>query len=135
VALVHDDQVEEVRGEVAVETVRVSSVSQRLVKPEVDLASGLRLALELPDRAFTERGDELASDRLVDQDVAVREVEDARLAVTAPGAHFYHGHLGPSGGRTHELSYAQTDSGRPRRGRPPLNSLTQQGRNSDPETG
>lgn len=85
-ALVHDDQVEEVRGEVAVEAVGISPVGQGLVEPEVDLASGLGLALELPDRALAESGGELAGDRLVDQDVAVSEVEDARLAVTAPGA-------------------------------------------------
>ena len=85
-ALVHDDQVEEVGYEVAVYAVGVPSIGEGLIDPEVDLATGLRFALELPDRTVTEGGDELARHRVVDQDVAIGEIEDAWLAVTAPVA-------------------------------------------------
>jgi hypothetical protein len=50
-ALVDDDEIEEVRGELTEDPVRiVPTVSERLVQREVDLTPCLRFALQLPDR-------------------------------------------------------------------------------------
>jgi hypothetical protein len=86
-ALVDDDEVEEVRRELAEHPVRVlTAVGDGLIQREVDLAARLRLALQLPDRPFTERRDVLSQSRLIDEDVAVGEVEDPRVAVGTPPA-------------------------------------------------
>lgn len=55
-ALVDDDQVEEVWLELPEDAVGVvPAVGERLVKREVDLAAGLRLTPQLPDRPLSER--------------------------------------------------------------------------------
>jgi len=90
VTLVRDHEVEEVRREVAEHAAcLLAAVRQLLVQPEVDLPSGLGFALQLPDRcvvAGPERWLEFALDRLVDEDVAVSEVEDPRIATGLPSA-------------------------------------------------
>jgi hypothetical protein len=52
-----------------------------LVESEEDLAPGLRRPAHLPDGVAPEYRHELARGRLVDEDVAIGEVEDARLAI------------------------------------------------------
>src|SRR4051794_11775305 len=76
--LVDDDQIEVVRRGVAEDPEAVAGVRQRLVEREVDLATGLDVALDLPDR-IAEDWPELSADRLIYEDVAVDEVEDSRL--------------------------------------------------------
>ena len=82
VALVDDDQVEEVGRVLAVEARAALVLGDRLVDGEVHLAAldGLA-ACDLP-AGVAERGEGLVL-RVVDQDVAVGEVEDARPAVLA----------------------------------------------------
>jgi hypothetical protein len=85
VALVNDDQVEVVGRVVAEDPERLAAVGQRLVERKVDLPPGLRLAADLPDR-IAEHRPELPGDGLIDEDVAVGEIEDSRLALRAPVA-------------------------------------------------
>ena len=77
-ALVDHDQVEVVGRVVAEDAEAVAGVGERLVESEVDLPPGLDVALDLPDRVSEDRP-ELPADWLVDEDVAVNEVEDAGL--------------------------------------------------------
>src|SRR5581483_819354 len=78
VALVDDDQVEVVGRVVPKNAEAVTGVGEGLVEGEVDLAPGLDVALDLPDRVAEDRP-ELPADRLVDEDVAVGEVENPWL--------------------------------------------------------
>ena len=54
-ALVDDDQVEVVGRVVAEDAEAVAGVGERLVEREVDLAPGLDVALDLPDRVAEDR--------------------------------------------------------------------------------
>ena len=86
-ALVHDHQIEEVGIELPEDPVRLlTPVCERLIKREVDLPPRLGLAAQLPDRPFTEGRDEVVALRLVDQDIAIGEVEHPRVAARAPSA-------------------------------------------------
>lgn len=77
VAFVNHDQVEVVRRVLSEDPKVVAGVGQRLVQGEVDLATRLRLALDLVD-GVAEGRLELPLDRLVHQDVAVCQIEDPR---------------------------------------------------------
>src|SRR5438876_12163301 len=77
-AFVDDDEVEVVGRVVAEDPEAVAGVRQRLVEREVDLATGLDVALDLPDRVAKDRP-ELPADRLIQEDAPVDEVEDPGL--------------------------------------------------------
>ena len=82
VALVHDDQVEEVGRVLAVETRPALVLGDGLVDREIHLAAFVGLAvLDLPAR-IAEGGESLVL-RVVDQDVPIGQVENPGLAVFA----------------------------------------------------
>src|SRR6266496_361501 len=82
-ALVDDDQIEEVGVVFSVQRL-VAADREILVEREVQLAPVARLAFELVDGTFAERGLELPGDWLIDEDVPVREIEHSRVARAAP---------------------------------------------------
>ncbi len=82
VALVDDDEVEEVGRELAVQAGAHLVVRDRLVRREVHLAALAGVAADDLVARIAERGEDLVL-RVVDEDVAIGEVEDARLAELA----------------------------------------------------
>src|SRR6266511_3526084 len=78
-ALVHNDEIEEVPWIVAEDTQGIAAVGHGLVESEVDLACGVGVARDLPD-GVAEHRLELAGDRLVDQDVAFSDMQNPRLS-------------------------------------------------------
>ena len=82
VALVDDDEVEEVGRELAVQARTDLVVGDRLVGREVHLAALASVAADDLVSRVAERREGLVL-RVVDEDVAVGEIEDARLAELA----------------------------------------------------
>jgi hypothetical protein len=107
VALVDDHQIEEVGIEPPKDPVRlVAPVGERLIEREIDLPPRLGLAAQLPDRPFAEGRDEVVALRLVDEDVAIGEIEHPRVAARAPSAppelpDYLHRHEGLAGAGRH----------------------------------
>ena len=106
-ALIDDDQVEEVRRELAEQLLPLLGTSDGLVEPEVDLVRGIDPSLLVERRGQVNLGAVLAFDglgacaelghrgaegpevvdhRLIDEDVAVGEEQDAFLAAGLPQA-------------------------------------------------
>ena len=82
VALVDDDQVEEVACVLLEEARAALATSERLVDGEVHLAALHRVAAFDLRTRVTERREHLGV-RIIDEDVAVGEEQDARLAIVA----------------------------------------------------
>ena len=81
VALVHDDEVEEVSRELSVQARPPLVPRDRLVGREIHLAALDRLAFDLPARIPEWREDLVL--RVVDEDIAVGEIQNARPAMLA----------------------------------------------------
>lgn len=81
--LVDHDQVEVVGRIVAEDPKRIAAVGECLVEREVDLSSRLDLATNLPDGVPEHRA-KLSCDWLIDEDVAVSQIQDPRPAIFAP---------------------------------------------------
>ena len=82
-AFVDDHQVKEVLGVVLQCPEPVLVRGESLVQREVDLATQVRLAPHAPD-GLSEHRPKFAVDRLLDQDLTVGEVQDARATAGGP---------------------------------------------------
>src|SRR4051794_8777196 len=87
-ALVNDDEIEEVRRVLPEHPIHaLTAVGELLVQAEIDLPAEFGLAAQLPDRgpfSSPESWLELALDRLVNEHVAIREVQNPRVAARPP---------------------------------------------------
>ncbi len=84
-ALVHDDQVEEVGSEGGEQRLLVAAGRECLVGGEVDLSAGVDAAAHPAEQVGAEGGDEVLAHRLGQQLVAVGEIEHAVVALRPHG--------------------------------------------------